>query len=237
MSTNNVRKTILVLIVIAVIGAVWFFFGQNHEFRLVRSTPDTNQVVATSTSTVRLEFSEDLDTSIDYAKNIEGDFIVSRTFAEGPYLFLTLRRLEKDTAYSFVVKNVVSLDQEIIDEVRVSFTAGYIQFERLSGTQKELEAYVADRGRFDNPILNILPHQGDRFFIKYTFGTDDMGESILFLDVDLYVTREDLGRDKNEIIAQYGKRVTDYISGAGINPDDYTIRYTVIEPPTLPTQL
>lgn len=81
-----------------------------------------------------------------------------------------------------------------------------------------------------DPILNSLPHSTLDYNLTVAQGTTGIkGDQKLILDADLLLSAADVRSGRDAAIAAYTQEVRDYITSLGLNPDSYTINYTISE--------
>ncbi len=84
-----------------------------------------------------------------------------------------------------------------------------------------------DSSSFDNkkdPILDYLPHS--TFNYTVTANIDDKNKTNLNVDIILY-SSDTRNNERDSSINKYKAEVVDWIKSINLNPDDYTITYTV----------
>jgi hypothetical protein len=230
--TFNNKKIILAALVLILAPLIAFLAYQQNQFRLVSATPGTIGEFATSTSTIRLTFNKALDGTMDYRSFVEGETAAIRDmYVEDKNLYIFLGLLPKGSEVTFTVNNIRSVDGRVIESLPFEFTAVYVPYDKLSKQQRELELYVTDKGIIQDPVIEILPYQGDRFYISTEYTNEVSDDSKPIITAQLFLTRADILVDKDSAIDEYKKRVRDYILSKGINPDEYEFKYELNAPP------
>jgi hypothetical protein len=222
-----------------VIGALVLVIGltlnniyRNSTFRLTKSTPALNGVLSTSTGTIKLEFNRKIDGSINYADGLDGSTeIISSISVEENSLVVKLKPLTKDKKYSFTIREIKSLDGEHINKLPVNFTARYIPYDQLSSAQKNLELSETDKDNQEDPVLAIVPHQGDQFYLTSEHTATEDGEPILVLNAQLFLYRSELESGRAAAIEKGKNKVREYLRSRDLDPEKYLIRYEITEPP------
>lgn len=229
---NPILFLLTVFAVIAVSLIIWTTISTGG-FRLVRSTPGTSGKIATSTSTIRLDFNRDIGTEVSLAM-IQGSErnIVTNIRKEARAIFLSLGTLEEEGKYSFSLGPIQSTSDETISSINFSFKAEYIPYDQLSAAQKELELAITDAGNFDDPILKHLPHQGKNFYLEAELTESDEEEPILVIQAQLFLSRADVGKPRTQLISEFRPSIDEYIKSKQLDPASYLFRYSYNEPPT-----
>lgn len=232
--TNNRRLVIIIgFIVLLVLGlAIYVSISNNQRFRLIGSIPTTNGNIPTSTGVMRLNFNRKLK-DIDYSQKIDGNEsnIVTSTKVEGTTLLVYLTTLEENKSYRFNINSVTSETGEVINKVSVNVLAVYVPYDKLPKEQQDLEASQTDQNNHSDPILALLPHQGNQFYLEASYVEDDDGVVQLILEAQLFLSRDEVPQNREQVINSYEQRVFEFIKSNQLNPDNYHIRYTVNEPP------
>lgn len=78
-------------------------------------------------------------------------------------------------------------------------------------------------------ILNNLPHSTLDYNLTVAQGTPGVENQKLALDAELLLSAADVRSGRDAAIAAYTQEVRDYITSLGLNPDSYTINYTISE--------
>ncbi len=230
------KKNITLAIIAAVLAAgvlISLTIIQNARFRLVGSTPRLGSSLSTSTSTIKLDFNRDIDNSQEYTDSLTGDLALIKSISvDKKSIYLKLVTLKENQHYSLALNNIRSADGKVITKLPVEFTAKYVAFNKLPVSQRQLETTQTDKNNTEDPILAILPHQGESFYLSGSYSANDAGEPIFILDAQLFLKRADLGAKHDSAISGYKKTVHDFIKSKGFDPDKYLIRYDINEPPS-----
>lgn len=230
---NRNIKIVAVLVLAIIVMMVGLNIFQNKDFKLTGTTPDLNNTIATSTGTIKLNFNKKIDSSVGYVSKIEGDAeIINSISVEEKTILIKLKPLIKDKKYSFVIKDIKSTDGKYISKIPINFTAKYVPYNKLSSDQKSLELSQTDKNNSKDPILAIVPHQGDQFYLTSEYTSSEDGESIFVLNAQLFLYRSDLGSGRDAAIEKCKTKVRDYLKSNGLNLDNYLVRYEITEPPT-----
>jgi hypothetical protein len=236
----QIKKYILPVIILLVIGVsvvVGLTIWRNSQFRLVTSTPSTKGTIPTSTGTFKLTFNQELG-SFDMYQDIEGDnkTLVSDVETNGNTLYLYIKTLAPGSVYKFNLRNIKSKSGETITSIPFNVRATYVPFNRLPKEQQDLEVSKTDRDNISDPILNILPYQGEDYYLEAEFSADDEEIPILIINAELFIRKVDLGKENTQIISEFEPRIFAYLRSKNIDPEKYDYRYTINEPPATPSE-
>lgn len=222
----------IIAIILACLSLVLLGVFRNQTFRLTSSTPKLGKTIPTSTGTIKLDFNREIDGTKSYTDNLEGDSgIINSISVEGKSVLIKLKPLTKDKKYGFAIHNIHSVDGSVIQRLPINFTARYVPYNKLSSEQKRLEVAETDKNNEEDAVLQIVPHQGDQFYLTSEYSATEDGEPILVLNAQLFLYRSDLGAGRDSAIEKYKNSVREFLSGNNLDPDKYLIRYEINEPP------
>lgn len=229
-----IRRRIPIVIagILMLVFAVCWVLYQRSQFRLVDSTPSIGSTISTATSMIELHFNRKLKEG-NYRETLSGETseVVQEIRVQSNIIQVSLNRLDEESDYNFIIRNITSQDDEVIPELVVNFKTVYIPYNKLSESQQELELNQTDRNNFEDPILKHLPHQDDRFYLESEFTTGAENEPLLVLNAQLFFRRDDLDQDTTETRLKYEKYVKDFIRSKELDPSKYNIRYEINAPP------
>lgn len=220
----NIKRKYIVLAVIPVITLVAWFIYQGTLFRMTSTTPDLSKVSSLSPF-IDINFSKQIDPE---SINITTEDIDVTSFeANNKTLRVFIGEIEADSDYTFTIDSISAKSGKALQNIKISFTAKNIPFEKLSKSQQQ--AILQNQDRTDNTksdgILGYLPYGGLHFKLNANQDGDQ-----LVLEAEILLSKADLGTGQETVIETYKKEVTDFIQSKNLDPDDYTINYKIIQP-------
>lgn len=220
----NFKRKYLALVIIPVIAIAGWFIYQSTLFRMTGTTPGLGKVSSLSPF-IDINFSKQLD-----SENINittEDIDVTSFEANNKTLRVFIGEIEADSDYSFTIDSISAKNGKSLQNIKVSFTAKDIPFEKLSKAQQQ--AILQNQDRTDNTksdaILGYLPYGG----LHFKLNANQEGDQLV-LEAEILLSKADLGTGQEAVTETYKKEVTDYIRSKKLNPDDYTITYKVTMP-------
>lgn len=242
--TKQAKIIIGLLILVVVLGVILAIF-QYLQFRIVKSTPDTNNYPSTMGILV-LEFNEALDAaSIQESYNKDPRSVVSFNFDSAAYIEVfdkTLKITIQETAragnYTLSLANIKSQDGSIFTG-KIPFIVKNIQYDDLDEqTQKLFDEYASEAETLpQDPIVKVLPYETDKFKISYTFPPEEVE-----LPATITVTMKFFEPGDNALPATpaerqaylnelrtYRNQALTYLQEKGIDINQYIMNYTEID--------
>lgn len=242
---NNLSKQakiiiglLLTITILLVIIAIVQFFS----FRIVKSTPDTNNYPS-SMGVLVLEFNKELDSKFIYdSYNKEATNVIQFSFdspayieVSGKTLKITIQQTAKPGNYSLQLKNIRSQSGSIL-QAKIPFVVKNIPYGQLDEATKLLFDEYATEGETppQDPIINVLPYQTDKYKISYTFPAEDVELPATITitmkffapgDAALPATPTEYQAYLNDI-RTYRTAALDYLKSKNIDINKYIIKYT-----------
>lgn len=227
---TNRTKLLLLLAGILLIAMIGLSAVQANRFKVVNMVPDPSGRVSTSTDFIVVTFNKELQPDIDYTSQIEDSNLTMRSIdLDGKKMTIRFQSLKEAVEYTFTVKDITSKSGEIIETLPFKFTAQYMSESSLSDEQRKQLIEETDKGNISDPILQHLPYGGLHFRLSSENRIAEQDDPGLLLVAELQLNRADMS-DKATAVKLYQQEVLDYIKSLKLNPDDYVIRYVVIEP-------
>lgn len=241
-SLSKQVKIIIGLLIVLAVSGIALFIIQALQFRIVKSTPDTNNYPS-SMGVLVLEFNEKLDAeSIRAAYNKDAASVVKLSFNSLAYIEVydkTLKITIQETAqpgnYTLNLNNIRSTDGNTFSK-KIPFIVKSIKYDQLNTETKKLFDDYASEGETpqQDPIVKLLPHQTDKYKIGYVFpeGGGETPATITITmkffapgDAAMPATPEEQ-QEYLSNIRKYRTEALDYLKHNGIDINKYTIYYT-----------
>lgn len=225
----NIRKFLLsVLLVVILLAAGSFVY--NLRFHLVSTDPPL-KAFPVMAPYIDANFNKTLakkghiiGSSADIVRTYEVNGKQLRIFLKSP--------LEINKEYTLTLENITSERGKIIKQQKLTFTALDLPFSSLSSDQQKyiLDHQDKNQGVRDDPITSHLPHSTLDYNLTSEVDKDNAGNDILVLNAEILLAESDLGPGQDQTVQAYKQEVVDYIKSLGLDPANYTIRYTIVTP-------
>lgn len=235
-------KLIIGLALLTVVLLVVLIFFQYLQFRIVKSTPDTNNYPSTLGLLV-LEFNEKLDAqAIKDAYNKDAASVVKFSFDSPAYievydktLKITIQETAKQGSYTLSLNNIKSEDGSILKK-EIPFIVKNIPYESMGEeTQKLFDEYSSEGETLpQDPIVQVLPYQTDKYKISYVFPEEDVE-----VPATITITMKFFEPGDNALPATpaqrqaylndlriYRTEALEYLKAKGIDINQYVMNYT-----------
>ncbi len=225
---NIIRATavIAVAVLLYIAGSVAY----NYFFFYAKSaSPRNHTAVASSTPQAVITFNKDLDPNQDIYKDItiEPQTRIYSTIAiDKNKLIITFNALNIDTDYSITFKEIRATNGKVIKNFTYAIKTKYVPYNELSTAQQEKSMEGVDKGNIDDPVLSVIPYSTLNYQITPAYNTRDNGSAYLVVKIALRLTNADRGNEA-AALEIHKKEALDYLRSKNINPDNYTIEYTV----------
>lgn len=230
---NKKYRLLIIGVILVVLAVIAFIFISNRDFRLVSTNPKLGGSIPTSTPEIILNFNRELRPDQELHNNISGDVgPVSNLVIDGQTILISLTSLEIDTNYHITLSNIESTEDEKIEKIDLIFSAVYVPYEDLSNEQKATQLANTDRDNKEDPIMEVLPHEGEGYYLEGKHTTGDDGVDDFILEAQIFLKRWELN-NRQAAIDEYQRQVVEYITNRGFSIDDYFVDYVIIEPPTI----
>lgn len=235
-------KIIIGLLIVLAISGIALLAIQTLQFRIVKSTPDTNNYPS-SMGVLVLEFNEKLDAeSIRAAYNKDAASVVKFSFNSLAYievydktLRITIQETPKSGSYKLNLNNIRSVDGSILSK-EIPFIVKKIEYDQLSPEAQKLFDEYASEGETpqQDPIVKLLPHQTNYYKMSYIFSAEDAETPAAITitmkffapgDAAMPATPEEQQAYLNDV-RKYRTEALDYLKQNGIDINRYIIHYT-----------
>lgn len=228
------KKIVVASLVVVLLLAIVVIFGvlQSNSFRLLGTVPDINTVIPSSTSVLKLDFNKDLVQTGNNPTIAGKDMqIVAGLRIDKKTLFVDLKALDPDKTYIFAINNIQSKTGKQLKSLNIALKTKYTPVENIPVSQLQTEIQQDDRNNLNDPLLAYLPYQADSFYLESEVTNDDSGSTVLVINAQLFLTRDEVLQDRQVVLAKYKEEISNFIKSKNINPEKYYIRYTFNEPP------
>ncbi len=235
-------KLIIGLAILTLVLLIATLYLQSTQFRIIKSTPDTNNYPSTMGVLV-LEFSEKLDAkAIRDSYNKDASSVVKFDFDSSVYIDvydktikITIQQTAQEGKYTLSLNNILSEDGDKFSK-DIPFTVRNIDYDNMSEeTQKLFDEYASEGESMpQDPIVKVLPHETDKYKISYIFPSEgaEVPATITITmkffepgDNALPATSEQRQAYLNDI-RRYRTEALTYLKDQGIDINKYIIRYT-----------
>jgi hypothetical protein len=227
---NSWMKLIGAILVLILIGFA-ARSAYRHSHFLVTSTDPATDKVLTVSPFFKVDFNKPLSSSglsVTTDPNIKYN---NQVRVSGNTLTVYLNvPLDSAKTYRIIINRVSSTSGQHITNKQFSFKPRV-------GTQNQLgedeqEALIQRNGQsavYKDPILPHLPYRSVDFSLTSSIGSGANNQATLTLQAQLFIHTAQTG-DTVSAIAQDKQEVQDYIKSLGLDPSNYTIKYTAITP-------
>lgn len=235
-------KLIIGLALLTIVLLVVVIYLQFIQFRIVKSTPDTNNYPSTMGLLV-LEFNEKLDAkAIQDAYNKDASSVVKFDFDSPAYievydktLKITIQETARQGRYTLSLNNIQSEDGSIFKQ-DIPFIVKNINYDDMNEeTQKLFDEYASEGETLpQDPIVKVLPYQTDKYKISYVFPEEDVE-----VPATITITMKFFEPGDNALPAtpaqrqaylndlrKYRTEALTYLKDQGIDINRYVMKYT-----------
>lgn len=229
---TNINKLLIALGIITLIGYAAFLLYRNFfTFYLTETNPRTGSI-SYLTPYIDVSFSQPINTNFNDFGVVTDEPIVETTETNDKTLRIFLINLSRNQDYSLTIPFIESVDGDRLDNIVLEFKAKDIPFEQLSEPHQQYILNNQDQLPITHtdPILKHLPHSTLEFELSPLVTQNEINEPILVLEARLLLTSADVNIDPKAATEKYKQSVIEYIKSLDLKPDDYTIRYIVINP-------
>lgn len=226
---NPGRKQLVILgSVMALVTLIVWAVVNSLSFRITSLSP--NNVSGLSYLTPRLIVTFNRDVSDQGLDITVGGVPVRSSVEKNKVIINILNPLEINRSYTFVLRNVQSINHEIIKNQKITITTN--SREDISDEDWVLVLDRQEAGKGDgvsNPILRYLPYYTDTYYLDSVVDNSG-GVDKIALEATIFLTREDVSNRENVINTIKSEIITYISSLEGIVPSDYLVRYKIQEP-------
>lgn len=227
-SSRNRQILVMALtLVILLCFALVLLFNSSSKFHIVRTNPSEGQISYLSPF-FDISFNKTLDNNVSLSGS---SGLIKDSFVNGKTIDIDLNQMTIGNNYFIEVDYASSSGHNVIKNDILKFTAKNISAEVLPKDQqktilKNQEDYPA---LTDNPIFKYLPHSTLDYTLSALITKGPNGASELILQANIFLSQVDMSNE-TAAINGYEQYVVSYIKSLGLNPDDYTISYSIHTP-------
>jgi len=229
MQTYLTRKNFVIsLIAIGVLIGIFIAFD-NLVFRLKSTDPSLDRV-ATSSIEITYYFSQPVKSVGSVIFN--GNDITSDAVVDDKTIKVQFGKvLSKNSTYTITLQDIESKwFNNKINSLKSNFTAKYVDFNKLSDSEKKAQIDASNSGQVDDKFINenVFPILKEHWQISATVIPSDR---VTVLEVEFLDEIPDYDRGgvsqqlPNDLADKYRLEVLEEIKKRGGNPDDYKIIY------------
>lgn len=195
---------------------------------MVGTSPNLNSV-ATLSPYIKIKFNHGLSKrNISIAANNTLLYGQKYYVNDKTLIILLNEPLVANRQYSITINNIVDDHGQQIKNDTLSFMPKNLKSGQLSkNAQEELIARNESNKLYDNPILKHLPYFSVNFNLSADFKSNLSNSSKLTLIAQLTIPTAYVGSLRLNYINQEKQQVINYIASLGLNPNNYTINYSI----------
>ena len=243
-SPRQIKLLITTIILIATIGigyGIFYFLN----FRIVETSPNVDSF-PDSLGVLNIKYNRELDNKyIEDSFNKNPQDVAMFSFesintieVKGDTLKITIGTTPLPGKYALILNNIKSKDGSLLKS-NIVMTVKKIKYSQMSEVEKKMYNEQASSGETlpDDPIVNVLPHETDKYKISYAFPAEGIEEpatiniTMKFFepgDSALPATPQERQRYLNDL-RTYTNQALDYLRSKNINLNNYILDYTAID--------
>lgn len=227
--TNQTRRLTIIAggVILSIMIFIFIASRLGHRFVLTATNP-TTQKITTWTPSLTVSFSQKLS-SQGLSISATPGLLYQKPTVQGSNLILYLSvPMQGKHTYNITIKSIEDTKKQRLVNKVFSFTPQEISSNNLPEDQKEqLLVRNEQSAIYKDPILKFLPYDNLYFSLTPSFGTADRN-NLPVLTIDASITlNESQKADEADALASQKQQVTQLIRSWGLDPDKYTINYTV----------
>lgn len=221
------KKLIPLLVVLVILALGWWLYYAVFTFHVTGTNPKMT-AVSMQTPYIKINFSQPISTN-NLSVLASDPAIMANYEVSGKQLTINLQSLY-NVSYVVTVKHIQSTKGKNLDNLTFRFTPQYIEFQNLPKSQQDTLLKNQDKTPAVNndPIFNYVPHSTLDYNLTAVVSNDSQGQSTVGLQAQLLLSAADVNSGQDAAVATYKQEVLDYLKSVGLNPDKYTITYTVV---------
>lgn len=222
----------IVVVAIIVAGIVGISYTISLRFHMTGTTPGGNALTPYVTQ-LNLNFNRELEAN-KTATPVANQNIILSSNVSGKSITIRLNTPLRDTTtYTITLAVVQAKDGSQLHNIKFVFRPTNTPFDKLS--KKQQQDLIATQDHYpavnQDPILGHLPYSTLDFNLDAVITKNAAGKEVVEIDATLLPSAADLSNEA-AAIAQYKQEVVNYIKSLGVDPNNYTINYTVTQPTT-----
>ncbi len=243
-SPRQLKLLIATIIFIATIGigyGVFYFLN----FRIVETSPNVDSF-PDSLGVLNIKYNHELDEKYiedSFNKNPQDMVVfsfesINTIEVSGDTLKITIGTTPLPGKYALILNNIKSKNGSLLNS-NIVMTVKKIKYSQLSEAEKKMYNEQASTGETlpDDPIVDVLPHETDKYKISYAFPAEEIEQpatiniTMKFFepgDIALPATPQERQRYLNDL-RTYTNQALDYLRSKNINLNNYILDYTAID--------
>lgn len=226
------KRMVIVVAVIVILFTIIYIIFDSATFRVTSLDPKNNSEVSDITDRITIKFNKSLDDKQNIANIIEmrpEHLFYNNAIIEGKTLTLTLGRLRQNTKYTINLKEIISADGRVLENISTEFTTKYIPFDDLPKDLKERSIQTRESEIYSDPVFSVTPHETTSYLITPVVvdevgDVNDITERIL-LRIHIKLGSADSASDRS----RYRQQAIRYLESKDIDPSKYSVSYTYDE--------
>lgn len=221
-------KALLVLVVTIIVVVIVFNILTLSKFHIVSTDPNLNQI-SNAAPSLAINFNKPVISSsvkiASYPNVIAGYSVHNKT------IDISFTSLTINTKYNIIITKVIATNNEVVVNKDLAFVARYISPSNMPKDEEKQILQNQDNysSPANNPIVAHLPHDTLSYSLSAQITKGSNGKSQLVLNAELLLSEADMSNE-NAAIAKDKQAIQSYIQSVGLNPQNYTIVYTISVP-------
>lgn len=243
-SPRQIKLLITTIILIATIGigyGIFYFLN----FRIVETSPNVDSF-PDSLGVLNIKYNRELDKKyIEDSFNKNPQDVVVFSFesintieVNGDTLKITIGTTPLPGKYALILNNIKSKDGSLLSS-NIVMTVKKIKYSQLSEAEKKMYNEQASTGETlpDDPIVDVLPHETDKYKISYAFPAEEIEQpATINITMKFFkpgnnalpATAQEKQKYLNDL-RTYTNQALDYLRSKNINLNNYILNYTAID--------
>jgi hypothetical protein len=223
------KPRVLLVIVVLLVSLVAVFTYDRSHLRIVGNDPNIDNMTIW-TPYLKINLNKPVS-SASLSISASPDILYGRPISRGKTVIIYLSvPLDPSKTYTIMVRRIASASGQQVINKQYSFRPKVVSQGQIPDDQREALILRNQQSPvYKDPLLTHLPFRSVDFSLTSSFGSTDNNQPVLTLKAQLVLHRAQLG-NSDAAIAADKQQVRDYISSFGLNPDNYTLQYSVISP-------
>lgn len=221
-----IRIATLITASIAVLGVCWFSYYYFFTFHIIKTTPSTRDI-ATLTPSISIQLNREIKDIHTITISPNPDYIDSYSFS-GKEISISLNELFAEKIEITLI-DVQSVEGDIITK-SLTFTPSEKNFSELPEYQQDEILVRQDKNTDKNadPIQLVIPHSTLNYSLSLSIvGQKPNGGNRYEIEARIILSQTDINIDEQKAIDTYKNDIDTYLTSNNIDPDSYTINYTI----------
>ena len=223
-----IRKIALVILGLLFLWAAYEVYAY-FSFSVTSTSPKVSQV-ATWSPFFKVEFNHKI-VKQNLSLNINPDILYGHGYSiNGNQLVFNLSvPMNTKQKYVITINSITDDHGQTLKNLVYSFVPKQESINQLPKDQQEALVLRNESSPvYKDPILQHLPYYSVNFDINASFPTGNNNLPSLVLNAKLFIPAAYTGSLEQQMISQDQQAVRQYINSLGLNPDNYTINYSIV---------